>query len=245
MSSRRNRDSPISLFYFQDIITCVSGIMILLMLIFAISAPKDTKSEPDSWPNQKRLAADRSEEIGRLREHVAGLRKVISSSAYGRESVQLQSKMELIEKTKRKKNSELRKLLVSIGGMDKEIAEIEQRRLTAQEELQKIQRTKEVKFIAEKGDGKTPILVECSENSMRCGVAGRSVDPVTINYEDENRFLDYIKGFRTDSHFFVFMIKPSAPALDVLIFRTREAGFHVGYDALEDEYGINFSESER
>lgn len=84
--SRRRRASPFSLFSFQDIITTVSGIVILIMLILAIELvqrkPQSRAAQTDSLVAQLEESIDEAvQEANRLREALEQGAEVVAKTA--------------------------------------------------------------------------------------------------------------------------------------------------------------------
>ena len=80
MGRRKKREeAPLSLFSFQDIMACLTGILIMIALLLAIDGIDDRVTEPP--PDA--AAEDRDSEIRRLNEEAEDLRRRIAERARG------------------------------------------------------------------------------------------------------------------------------------------------------------------
>ena len=241
MDRRRERESPISLLFFQDIITCVSGVMILLMLLFAISVPKEASSTTD-YSADTEEPQDISQEIQQLRERLATLRGMESAYAHAREMKRLKTRTRSAEKDLARSSAETAKILKALAAIERSVQQSEQRLAQAERALDAAKKVRKVRFIPQGRTRKTAILVECSKKTMLCGIAGQSLEPVEFAWEPLKPFAEHVKRFDPDSHLFVFLLKPSAPPVALGVVRIVQlSGFEVGFDALEEENLVDYS----
>jgi len=243
MARRCERAPPISLFFFQDIITCVAGVMILLMMLFALLAPDEPVTTTDVSVAEA-LSLDRFQEIQKLRERLTSLRRVESAYAYARDLTRLESTTAPLEKEAAEREEEIKSILLEIAGIQDSIQQAKERRARSQRKLDELRKVRKIRFIPQKRSGKTPILVECSEDVILCGLAGRGLEPVEFTIEPLEPFLEHVKRFDPASHFFVFLTKPSAPSSIIGVVRLVQLrGFQAGYDALEEDGRVDFEGS--
>lgn len=222
MRKRRSSggDSPINFFSFQDIITSLVGILVILTLVMAIGAsipktipPIESKHEtaPVSIPD------------------------VINNGS---------GKFDDARKTV--KDIELGDLLIELkhtyGKLEDEYQGFVEELNVKKMQLRDISENKNIFFIPGKSD-KTPLIVECSQSSMIVGTINNQSQPVafTSNTEGFKNFSAYMLTRKKEYEYFVIMIKPSGADWAMsLVDIIQNAGFDVGYDALEEEKSVAF-----
>jgi hypothetical protein len=156
----------------------------------------------------------------------------------------LESKTENLEKVSVQREAEVKKVLLEIVGIENAMKERQAQLARSQRTLEELKKIRRIRFIPQKRTGKTPILVECSDKVMLCGVAGRGLEPVEFSIDPLKPFLEHAKRFDVDLHFFVFLLKPSAPQTITSVVRLVQLlGFQVGYDALEESNHVDFEGS--
>lgn len=258
--SRRSKAGgvPISLFSFQDLITSLSGILILLVLLMAVEvalrkvvplktdAPRDASVDP----------AQLRESVASLKQRIVSLQKAVTAST-SLDAVSLAEQTTTAERKRSDLQKELARLQEQQVSLQNrlDVAREEaalRRKLNKplEEELNRLKAAlaqaaddSKVFYIPEEGVAKTPILVECSGSSIRVGFISRAEQPVAFATDAKglNLFARHISQFSPAREYFVFMIKPSA----VYIwgsFRAKATAlnFDVGYDALEEGKSLGF-----
>ena len=223
MGKKRRTSVSISLFSFQDIITCLSGIMILLVLLITLdmvtqklSARPDADIKYEGSPfveDQNRLEKDR-------------LEKNVKELENRHQDIQDQKKQfEIIERGLHSRLEELKKLHDALF-LDNTIT-----------------------LIPEKGSEQKPLLVECSGDTIRRGKTNLKIDTgVKINPDvfstdgiGIQQFLKSLALVNKKDEYILFMIKPSASDYAMqLIGQVRRMGFDVGYDAMLEDQVLSF-----
>jgi hypothetical protein len=255
---RRKRDdsSPISLFSFQDLITSLSGILILMVLMMAIQPIAQVVSDAA-------LASrtDHTDAINRLRESVDGIRQKVEALRRSLEGAATEDRVEMAVRAV-EAEQEHAALVEKIASTERECSLLEQnidaarvKKEAYDRETTPLRRQLEelraalaasdnaIFFIPEEGSTKTPMLVECSGTAVRVGFIGRDEQPsvFTPDADGVKRFAAHSAKFSTSREYFVFMIKPSGAVLWVLFMAEAERlGFDIGYDALEEDCVIGF-----
>lgn len=258
MSRRQNGSaSPISLFSFQDLITSLSGILILLVLMMSVQiAVQGVTAKPPPMldqQNQERLAALR-DQAESLRSRLAALQALRLSQvtndavAMVRASVQAEREhdalLDAVEKSlntvaalesrlerARKEESEASKNAASLK------TEMDQLRTAQAEALQ----NRKLFVIPEEGAAKTAVIVECSGTSARAGYIDRASPPVTFaaDRDPKTEFHKFLGGLSSSREYIVFMVKPSGVNLFYgLQSVAMGQEFDIGYDALEEDRSI-------
>ena len=257
--SRRQRGTgaPISLFSFQDLITSLSGILILLVLLMAVEiAVKGVTSKPDAQDDLERtqrlvgLRARAEALRNRFRDLQAAQQNGGANDplATAQESIRAELKFETLQ-------NGINRLRDAIIAMEKplerarqEEKEVREKSESLSAELEKLRSAQTLALtqrkmfvIPEEGAPKTAVIVECSGNSVRAGYIDRPVAPVTFSADESlNKvFGAYIEKLSSSSEYIVFMIKPSGvKVFKSLILTARSRDFDVGYDALEEDQYI-------
>lgn len=136
----RNHDSPISLFSFQDIITCLTGIMLFLLLILAIRIMEIKENDAQKSPHraeigelrksrdrQKRQLADMERDADRYRTRLNKVRRLDRTAL-------------LFEKTKLER--ELKKRNARIEKLGTQADELRRRRLAEESRGDRLRRAR-------------------------------------------------------------------------------------------------------
>ena len=258
MSRRQNGSaSPISLFSFQDLITSLSGILILLVLMMSVQiAVQGVTTKPPpilDQQNQERLAALR-DQAESLRSRLAALQALHRSQGTNdavsmvRASVQAERAHEVLQDAVDKSLNTVAALESRLERVRKEEAEASKNATSLKEEMDKLRsaqaealQNRKMFVIPEEGAAKTAVIVECSGASARAGYIDRATPPVTFaaDRDPKAEFRKYLGGLSSSSEYIVFMVKPSG----VNLFYGLQAvamgqEFDVGYDALEEDRSI-------
>lgn len=230
MSGRRRKNSSsivISLFSFQDIITCLSGVMILIVLLTAVNIVAGKldigESMEQKIPDGGKLSCNREE---LLKQEIEQLKKV-----------KKQSEREL--SAYRIRQEELRKQLTQLDQKSRSIS----------------RQSRTISFIpAEEGENRNQraLLIECSEELIRSEVVNHNPtardkkSPTAIFSTDRKGILQLLHSLEKldkSREYPLFIIKPSASDYAMqLIRQVQSMGFDVGYDAMVEEESVAFEE---
>lgn len=251
MRGRRNRqNSPMSLFSLQDIITCLTGIMILIVLILAleviespITETMQVQTHPQSNREMEVRIRERQQELRHLRGRLEvreNPMEIVLQAEQTRSLLQLQSeRLTALQQ-------EITSLEQNSAQARREQVHRNQRREALEQQLAEIQRQvqggefQRVRFIPGQNSLRTPHLIEVSA----AGVQVHSLSTPQRNRQwghsqsvmELNRLM--AEADRT-SEFFVVMIKPSGIEAGMEIFRRlRLRGFEAGFDPLEESMTI-------
>jgi len=253
---RRGADAPISLFSFQDVIMCVTGIVILVTLMMTLDLINrvPAKSAADSDPEVKAKA---------LQQEVVGLQREINEEnrrmSATQQSLSALSEINLAElpsEIEREKarldgiRSETKKAASNLEGLQRSSSEFtnEKDRLAAEvtrleHELREATTAPigQVSFVSHERTSKTPVLVECSGAGVKVRVL--SDPPMTQSFVEEEsnhylsaKFCEWLRHLSKTQHAMVVLIKPSAARYaPAVVEHLREEGFDVGFEPLEEE----------
>ena len=190
MSQRRREDPPFSLFAFQDIITAVSGIMILMTLILALELITRTVTAPPVQAEQVSESVDVDmdeiqEEIRQLNQAISRLQGRINASAgvsvneindqiaaliITREELTLE--LERLESEGQLIEIDQEALEAAVAALDgKSYEDLVQEMEEARDELERLQTENVVIFIPEDADEEFDViwLVELDAEEIRVG----------------------------------------------------------------------------
>ncbi len=220
MRKRRahKKDLPISFFSFQDIITCLVGILIILTLIMGIEIPNSVSLSCESMQTDISQTSDKEQDNNANIFNEARKKIRIDN---------LKSKLNQIELdyTREKVVWEL---------LNKELFELK-------DKYQDILTDRRIFLIPGETNDKIPLIVVCSLSSIAVSHLNNATALATFTTDREgiNNFFAYVLNREKDNEFFVIMIKPSGTdyAMDLVYF-IQNAGFEVGYDALEEDYSL-------
>ena len=232
MRNKVPHDAAVSFFAFMDIVTTVSGIMILVVLLFAMKlaekadeAPAPAAGPPDPTAQIRALAAERTNLQGRLRQALIGkatrtveshLTNVVFTS------VSLSNTLVAVTATNRVLGGEIDDLRTYVADLK---AEVDKKRATES-------------LIIIKGEAKKePVLVVCSGDRIRCGPIGSEKSPREFSARPPDEALTYIeRQLDPARQSLLLMLKPSAQGYaGALIAYFKAKNYDLGWDALEED----------
>lgn len=247
-----SKSAPFSLFAFQDIITSVTGIMILVTLTLALELLQRTEGAPAEKTAEvvSQLEAsvlDNQEQIQQLNQRLARGKDALARLA-GFDQSQVRRQLEQLRKLnqqldaemeqfaseredalrrKREIEGEKRRRASDPQTLQDLLARAEQRR----QQIEKLRKSNRTIFNPTPGQAKTPWLVEVNAESFAVAQWGKSAPPQL--FRSSSQLKSFLAGRDRGSEYFVLLVKPDgienfARARHVF----REAGFDVGFDLL-------------
>ena len=270
MSARSKRGGVVrvSFFAFQDIITCVSGILLIITLLMTTMITDGTP-EPAGGAE-----ADRAQELTEARQ---SLEKTKSASAALQAQVVAMTDpstvraqtMDLREKlpAARAKGEELERKIAE-SGMDqtalsariqqaeKELAELDRKKKERTPDVEKLaQEVKEKETRAANatnewrlvpklaGNSKTPVMVMVSDTSVTIEEFNRPASRTKLDKATmQTGFAAAMLKYNSAVHYFIFYIKPSGITnFATLKEQAQQNHFQVGFDALLESVELTFS----
>jgi hypothetical protein len=258
--SRRKTSNPISLFSFQDIITSVTGIMILVTLLIALELSQRALDSPrvqtaivNKQVEETVQAAEH--EIGELEAQLAARDATLQQLAgYDHhrlvaESTDAQRQVERLE-------AETIKLAAQAEDARKRQTQIESRGQARQDDvrlveelknkiaelaakIEKLQSTNRTIYNAANGSAKTAWLVELTGQAIRTAPLGRAAQPTIFSTgsppETLAAFLQWARSRDSAAEYFVLLIKPSGiETFDQVREELMNLGFELGFDVVDD-----------
>jgi hypothetical protein len=265
MARRRKRaaeESPVSFFSFQDIICCVTGILVLVTMILAMElVNRNSLDKPQSGP------------LGELRQEMVRLRGEIEVAR--KEQERLNKLLSTAKASILKASANAAVLPQNIPALEEgaklaemqaakvktTLAEKESLRDQLQIELLGLasstqtdaQRIEEVKkqIAIEKSrpdvpapggapSSLRPLYVEFSPSDVKIGQLSATGQPVLAQkLASYQAFLSWAGKRKTTEEFFVLMVKPDTITdFAKLRFELRKLGFQVGWDAVLPDYSF-------
>ena len=259
MTLRRRKSSPFSLFAFQDIITSVTAVIILLTLILTLELvtrkPTSAAQQLDQSVTALKSALEKAEQErelleSRLKQEAA---RTIEQASTTSESLQrdLEQTQQQVARL-RQELLELRQSQVSAKKQEdaalarsldmdvrrKELDELKTKTSAAKNELDQLAEGDHLIFNRPTGTSKRPWLVDVSEES----VVVLAFPPDDDRFEFRSRFLNpcvdqllaWVREHCTaDGDYFVLLIRPSGiENADRLRDSLSTRGFEIGRDAV-------------
>jgi hypothetical protein len=252
MSRRRIDEVPLNLFSFQDIVTSVSGIIILVVLLLGLriatsKSAGGASDTPSRVPDRSREVTQAEQELAELGQQLAKREKPPPRTRAAASPLTEAEALRALIATEARLRQELadrEATLASAAGANAKLSE-EQQRL--QEELARIQAQKrdvpaDVWLRPDQPTDAPIILAECARTGVRCALwAEKGPGPIqsfaAADLRGRDGFVQHAKTLaaRDPRSKLVLLLKPSCMkyAMD-LVQELRSAGVAVGYDALEE-----------
>ncbi|SLM29939.1 hypothetical protein MTBBW1_2030029 [Desulfamplus magnetovallimortis] len=271
MPSRRERASvSISLFSFQDIITCLSGIMILLVLLISLDLVNikfsDTNSRKSSFPdspssedtipsypenhdnNSPAVATLQSMAIQIIEKMEKGIMpdsvdmaRLIVEMEYAESSILAQK--EVVQKDLLQLNQDAKDAEKTRQDLEKKENFLKQTIAELQSTLDNLSKDNILTLIPEKGESEKPLMVECSGEKIRRAGFGRNSLPESFPATQSGieSFLESLSMLKKSDQYLLLMIKPSASDYAMeLVDEIRKKNFDVGYDVMMEDQRLSF-----
>jgi hypothetical protein len=246
MGRRRKReDAPLSLFSFQDIMACLTGILILVSLLLAIDGLSDTvQATPGTGaPTEPQDAARTAEQ---LREEIATLARTLDERKGGIEVSS--AEVELLEDRERRMALEAERTRKVIEDREAELARrVRERDAAAQSSAALRERLSAAKARADEQSlrervrfrpgaqySKSPVFVEATPRGLVVGELDASLVPRLVARLDdpgaENRLVGALGSRMPDTSYLVFVVREDAiPRFEALRDAMIRKGFEVGW----------------
>ncbi len=248
MSRRSRSSSPFSLFAFQDIITSVTGIMILVTMMLALELLERKEQSPEVKTNE---AIEQVEQVtSQIDEQIAEIEAQLnaSSEVLRYDKTTLNEQITELTSARQQMESEVQRLRnesVESRERHEQITQQEQSQEDTQEtltsiqdevrktreQLQRLKRSNRMIFNPTEGDQKSPWLVELDAAKIKVAKVGESARPQEFATVDQ--FLSWSSRRSSQAEYFVLLIKPASVESFADVYSTLTAsGFDVGYDVM-------------
>jgi hypothetical protein len=260
MARRRSAIPRFSLFVFQDIITCVTGIMLLLTLVLALRLVESSAAAPPA--QTKRLVEQLGVELESMVDETTQLegqlrqqQKILDSGALVDTATLANHQADLDDRQKRLRSNmsrlqqqqqqvEDRKKKIELvqqsrSSETQEIQDLQQQITRASSELEEMQTENRVFFNPAPGSNRTPWLVQFDDGEILAAEMGKSALPQS--FKTPAAFLQWSRQQSKGSVLFILLVKPDAIEDYHVSFDTlKKEGYSVGIDVLtKDQHAIN------
>ena len=249
MGRRKGNSVPFSLFAFQDIITSVTGIILLITMMMAVelvqnmqraaSAPQEQKS-PAVEGTLRGAIVENTQEIVRLERLLeetttirfdgdALRRRMANLSAATAELEKQTTRIELTQRDIEQRKAELAKQSKDLTPESIEQLVQEQREIAQQ--IEAMRQANRVIFNRPEGAAKSPWLVELNSDRILTAEMGANRTPQAFASAAE--FLAWVASQNNGAIYFVILVKPdSIENFASLRQELQDRQFEVGYDLL-------------
>jgi hypothetical protein len=260
---RRSGTAPFQLFSFQDIITSVMGIVVLILLVLALELSQRQLTAPAAVHASARrdtaaTLAEVQQEINRLRSQLNGAAPGDLAALSSEEvASRVIDAVQTIERLKQESMQARRRVAVLHARY-----RTEQRDLAAQSkaanseqkerELKEVQRKleqwrgkKRIVYRTAANDGKQPWLVELAGDAFQVAPVGKAAPPIRFVQPDsddrQTALLAWCQGLSPARDSIHLLIKPGAADIfDEVQEALRRRGFSLGIDLLSaDQVAID------
>lgn len=261
MRRKRSNQVPITLFSFQDIITSVTAILLLLTLLLAFELVQKAAVARATQPQQvaeqvTESLQDIESQLRELQTKLASQGKLASDLAKSEkpeiqqqldsvntEISRLTSEIKRLDALKREvaKESARRKTDLRTRDKDrKKLADIRNEQQQVQKETEELRNSNRRFFRVTPVSGKAPWLVEIAGSRVLVAQMGsestsRQFD-ATLLSSAGSEFVNWAKSLSPESDYFVLAIRPSGvKEFREVLERLRERGFAVGFELLGEK----------
>lgn len=259
---RGDYGEPVSLFAFQDIMTAVIGILLLIVLLMCLQLSVTTASA--SSVDEKTSTADRLESD--LREVTDQEATTDVAIAQALEELKLQTRtLPKIDRVvvRRRELSELYEriaqaeasvrgvfeglLALTEGGVVQaqleEAIELEQKKERLQSELDAVRRHRGLTYLQNQRFEKSPLLVVLSGDVIRVGEVGLDQAALTFAHRDVDTrmqaVVQWLQRFSAQRYYVLVVIKPSTRTYaNTLRTMITQNGFSQGMDLLPEDWRV-------
>ncbi len=255
--SRRSgsQGGPVSLFAFQDIITAITGIMLLVVILLVLNVLESKITETPQEKDAQREAM--KSKLKQLREKKEDLQKRVeqadarlSSETYTQNPEDFRRKIA----TAKSKQEKLEAAVSRYRGMvetktaqrqkeNETVSALEHAREKLQKEHRKLSRrynklkvNRKVEYEIEGTQSRTPILVQCEKDKIQAGKARGTGKPETFTGQNfVTQFMQWAKNHSASQVCFFVLIRPEAASYaDAKIIEPlRGRDYQIGYEPLE------------
>jgi len=263
--SRRGRTAPpISLFSFQDIITSVAGIIILITLLLAVELLQRKLSDtPASFnvpaaPLRQELAAaaqERERLRVQLQQQAAEAEELVAASpqrlaqdqAAAEDLVRrLEQELQALEAQAQRAKQAAQQAQTSSAARvadRQKLADLRREIQEKQDEIDRLRRENRVIYNPAPGDSKAAWLVDLSADTLRAAALGKTAPPQVFAGASatarSRNLLAWAKGRDARREYFVLLVRPSAvQAFDAIYQELKAAGFDIGFDCITDDVSV-------
>ena len=252
MGRRKRASVPFSLFAFQDIITSVTGIILLITMMMTVdlvqnlsradAAPQEEKSSQVASVLRHAVSESTSEihrlerildETTTIRFDADSLRRKMAELKAAAAELELQNgriqtTQEMINARREEQDQNAKNLTPeAIESLSNEQAAIAS-------QIAVMEKSNRIIFNRPAGEDKTPWLVELNATSIVAAEIGQVREPQS--FQTTEAFLKWVEDQDSTSQYFVLLVKPASIETFSLVNKAlRDRQFDVGYDLLQSD----------
>lgn len=259
---RSQKGQPFTLFSFQDIMTSVCGIVVLITLLLALELTRRSLDEEEiSFESNARRVQEIRKETEERRQAIKALEEtqilsVQTTDPTGLSAAELQERMDRVESRLesarnerarlQKELDEAKKVVDSNEDVQKKIDELREERKRNEETIKAAQaKAKEpldanvVLFSYYESAREKPWFVDISGSKI---IAIPTIEgEETQEFPDPYEFLQWARRRSRTREYFVLVSRPSgAAANDVLSYQLEDIGFKIGLDLIGEDRALEF-----
>lgn len=259
---RGARDNPVSFFAFQDIMTGVIGILLLIVLLMCLDLSRAT-AEADGTIERLQaarllehdldsiLAQEKSADLSvrelqsQLRRQAGDRPQIDRVVARRRELSRLYERIAGVERALHGGFEALRELTENGGALRQleELIENERTKKRLESELDAARRHQGLTYLLNQRFKKIPLLVVASRDAIRVGIVGSEQAVLTFrqrNLETRKQAVaQWLQRFDSQGYYVLLVAKPSAQGhVGTLRTMITELGFSQGLDLLPEDWSV-------
>lgn len=261
---RRRSGSPFSLFSFQDAITSVCGVIVLITLLMALDLTRRATEETAPSAVARERVEETERRIEELRNNLSSVQATLDATAHIDEAAlgmtieealaELEAARERLEAT-RAENAKIDERLEALAAVEERFAG-QEARLKALEEQAKEAREEAEKTVAQAVDSERSVLYRYPENVGEIphyvDISGAKIVVHTERGEGEVKTFDTPFSFTkwantrpSSKEYFVLIVRPSgAEAFDFIESELDSNGYRYGIDLVGESRELVFLPAE-
>ncbi len=253
MRGRHHREFAVSFFAFQDIITAVTGVLVLITLLLALlintiesspaassSAQADSVTAEEIRQLEEQLAAltTRSERFQEINDFAAmhSANDVVQRLSDRQE--QLRRLQEEIASTTARVARARAELTIEQGQLaamaeDLGMTELEQRAADLQDRIERLESSNRVIYNFRDLEGRSVWLIDIHADRIAIAEYGRDDPPQSFIGTEDDEFMTWVRGREAGRTHFVLFVRPGAVGrYDRLRTRIDPLGYSLGVELL-------------
>ena len=267
MARRRHNESPLSLFSFQDIITSVTGILVLLTLILALDLTTREAASSVATLETRAVAAEVQETLAQTQAQLQALQDQLAAqteattelarltpaaaqqqqaeldrelATLAEDTAQLQANVQ----SKEKDGRELERKSTEKTSDRERLRQLQQQADLVKQQLAELKRSNRVFYRPRAGDGKRAWLVDIRARAIVVAPADAQHEQQVFEASSEKLSVsDFLRWATAHRHpggeYFVLLVRPSGiDSFHELEKSLLKAGFETGIDLIGPDLEI-------
>lgn len=258
MGRRGQNSTPISLFSFQDIITSVTGIMILVTLMMTLELVQRTMTSPAVQTAVVTSEVEtRTQQMRQRIEELKGeleRRRLASEVLQGIDPRNLAERLQEVERTAARVEQDVERIRTTAEQAERnherakqtqteterkrqQQKTLEEQLAAAADELEQLKKTNRRIYNLDQGTAKKPWLIDVSARELRTAQVGVTAAPTVLRGNSPVELIAQLSAWLAArdpaTEYLVLLIRPSAAELYVALRgEVERQGFELGFDLL-------------